>query len=149
MQTESYQRAAQGGLCKKTPPLGNPLLNLSGAAKPRRAKCADFAPSRVWCGGYTATWCEVGGAGSPSQSGSFLASQLPQSGSLSYCTEILHDPSQSARLVGSSGESGLARGSVTLSVSPECLSFAYFLWHNKKWAPRRDRSINDYRMPIY
>ncbi len=63
VQTESHQRAAQGGLCKKTPPLGNPLLSLPGAAKSRRAKCTDFAPDRIWCGGYTVTWYKIEGAG--------------------------------------------------------------------------------------
>ena len=50
--------------------------------------------------------------------------------------------------VGFSGESGLARGSVTLSVSPECLSFVSFLWQDKKDTPRRDRTIDDYKISI-
>ena len=60
-----------------------------------------------------------------------------------------HAPSfPSARPEGFSGESGLARGSVTLSVSPECLSFVSFLWQDKKDTPRRGRSIDDYRILI-
>ena len=59
------------------------------------------------------------------------------------------DSFPSARLVGFSGESGLARGSVTLSVFPECPSFVSFLWQDKKDTPRRVGSIDDHRILIY
>ena len=47
------------------------------------------------------------------------------------------------------GESGLARGSVTRSVSPKGLSFVSFLWQDKKDTPRRDHSIDDFFILFY